>query len=493
MTTVERHLSDRARLHALAVRAMRERGLAPEFPRAALAEAASATPATSGDGLRDERNRLWCSIDNDDSRDLDQLSVAEERPGGVVRVLVAIADVDALAPKGSAIDVHAAVNTTSVYTPGAVFPMLPERFSTDLTSLGQDDDRLAIVIALDLAADATLVGSEVYRAVVRNRAKLAYNSVAAWLTGEGPLPAPAAAVPGLDAQLRLQDKTAQLLADRRHEQGALEFATLQTRPTFVGDTLQDLQADAPNRAKSLIENLMVAANGVTARFLEAKRFPSLRRVVKSPKRWDRIVAVAAEAKFTLPGAPDSRALNAFLAERRAADPDGFPDLSTTVIKLLGSGEYVMARPGEDPPGHFGLAVKDYTHSTAPNRRYPDLLTQRLLKAALAGKTSPYDDAVLTGLAEHCTRQEDNAEKVERQIRKSAAALVATNKVGQRFAGLITGASPKGTFVRVLVPPIEGKVVTGFQGLDVGDRVTVRLSHVDVDRGFIDFVLERQHG
>ena len=489
MTHPAQPQSDRARLRALAMRAMRERGLEPEFPQAALAEAAAASPATGNGGPRDQRGLLWCSIDNDDSRDLDQLSVAERLPGGGVRLLVAIADVDVLARQGSAIDAHAAVNTTSVYTPGAVFPMLPERLSTDLTSLGPGDDRLAIVIAFDVAADGTLAGSEVYQALVRNHAKLAYDSVDAWLVGQGPLPAAAAAVPGLDAQLRMQDDVAGTLAGKRHEQGALEFATLQTRPTFDGDTLRDLQAEVPNRAKRLIENLMVAANGVTARFLAAKGFPSLRRVVKSPKRWDRLVAVAAITGARLPATPDSRALNAFLAARRAADPDTFADLSTTVIKLLGAGEYVMARPGEDPPGHFGLAVKDYTHSTAPNRRYPDLITQRLVKAALAGRRSPYDDGALAALAAHCTTQEDNAEKVERQIRKSAAALMVTGRVGQTFEALVTGASPKGTFVRVMHPPIEGMVVSGHQGLDVGDRVTARLVRVDVEKGFIDFAVD----
>ena len=488
MTQPGRPLSDRARLRALAMRAMRERGLEPEFPHAALAEAAAAAAATGHDVPRDERARLWCSIDNDDSRDLDQLSVAEALPGDDVRVLVAIADVDVLAPRGSAIDAHAAVNTTSVYTPGAMFPMLPERLSTDLTSLGPGDDRVSIVIALVVGPDGTLTGSDVFRARVRNRAKLAYDSVDAWLTGQGPLPAAAAAVDGMDAQLRLQDGVAQALAGKRHELGALEFATIQTRPMFDGDTLEDLQADSPNRAKRLIENLMVAANGVTARFLQAKGFPSIRRVVKSPKRWDRIVAVAAITGDGLPDTPDARALNAFLAKRRAADPDAFADLSTTVIKLMGAGEYVLARPGDAPAGHFGLAVKDYAHSTAPNRRYPDLVTQRLVKAALAGQRSPYDEDALGTLAAHCTTQEDAAEKVERQMRKSAAALMVAGRVGQSFEALVTGASPKGTFVRVLRPPIEGMAVSGQHGLDVGDRVTARLSHVDVDRGFIDFAV-----
>ena len=480
--------SDRERLRALAIRAMRERGLDPDFSHEELAEAASvqSAPATTEEPVRDERRLLWCSIDNDDSRDLDQLSVAKALAGGETLVLVAIADVDAVVFKGSLIDRHAAVNTTSVYTPGAVFPMLPERLSTDLTSLGPGEDRLSIVIEFVVAPDGTLKSSDIYGARVRNHAKLAYNSVDAWLTGHGPLPDSAAATPGIDAQLTLQDGVAQALGRRRLDLGALEFTTIEARPDFDGDTLRDLRAETPNRAKALIENLMVAANGVTARFLDARGFPSIRRVVRTPTRWDRIVEIATRAGDRLPPMPDSRELSAFLLRRKVADPDSFPELSQTIIKLLGSGEYVVDPPGGDPPGHFGLAVKDYAHSTAPNRRYPDLLTQRLIKAALAGHACPYAVTELDRLAEHCTTQEDAANKVERQVRKSAAALVVASRVGQKFDALVTGASPKGTFVRVISPPIEGKVVSGEKGLDVGDRVRVRLSHVDVERGFIDF-------
>jgi exoribonuclease-2 len=471
---------------------MRERGLDPDFSQEELAEADAVQSAatTTEEPVRDQTALLWCSIDNDDSRDLDQLSVAEALDGGAVRVLVAIADVDAVVFKDSQIDRHAAVNTTSVYTPGAVFPMLPERLSTDLTSLGPGDDRLSVVVEFVVAPDGTLKSSDIYGSRVRNHAKLAYNSVDAWLIGRGPLPDAAAAAPGIDAQLKLQDGVAQALGRRRQELGALEFTTIEARPDFDGDTLRDMRAEVPNRAKALIENLMVAANGVTARFLDARGFPSIRRVVRTPARWDRIVEVAGTAGDRLPRVPDSRALNAFLQRRKAADPDRFPELSQTIIKLLGSGEYVVDPPGGDPPGHFGLAVKDYTHSTAPNRRYPDLLTQRLVKAALAGHACPYALAELNRLAEHCTTQEDAANKVERQVRKSAAALVVASRVGEQFDALVTGASSKGTFVRVISPPIEGKVVSGEKGLDVGDRVHVRLSRVDVDRGFIDFSAAR---
>ncbi len=481
--------SDRARLRQIAIRAMRERGLDPAFPPGALAEAAAlgGAPHATEEPTRDLRTLPWCSIDNDDSRDLDQLSVAEPLPGGVVRILVAVADVDSGVPKGSAIDDHAAVNTTSVYTPAAIFPMLPERLSTDLTSLADQQDRLSIVIDFVVNSGGDITSSDVYGAMVRNHAKLAYNAVGAWLAGGEAFPAAAAAVPGMDEQLRTQDAAAQALRRRRHERGALSFETVEAQAVFDGESLHEMRAQEPNRAKQLIEDFMVAANGVIARFLDARGFPSLRRVVKSPERWDRIRALAAGLGDALPAEADSAALNAFLVRRKQAAPDTFADLSLSLIKLLGSGAYVVDPPGVEPPGHFGLAVRDYTHSTAPNRRYPDLITQRLVKASLAEHPAPYAIAELERLAAHCTRQEDAASKVERQVRKSAAALLVSSRVGERFDAIVTGASPKGTFVRVSAPPIEGKLVGGERGLDVGDRVPVQLSAVDVDRGFIDFL------
>jgi len=481
--------SDRARLRAIAIAAMRERGFDPEFPPAALAEAgALAGPPTRSDTqTRDLRPLLWCSIDNDDSRDLDQLSAAEALADGATKVFVAIADVGAAVPKGSPVDRHAALNTTSVYTPAMIFPMLPERLSTDLTSLNDHEDRLSVVVEIVVSSGGEVAASDVYGAQVRNRAKLAYNAVGAWLSGDGPLPPAAAAVPGMDAQLRMQDDVAQALNQVRYEHGALDFETVEVQHVFDGDSLREVQPSAPNRARKLIENLMVAANGVTARFLDQHNSPSLRRVVKSPERWDRIRALAAELGDQLPEAADSRSLAAFLTRRKQVDPETFPDLSRTVIRLLGSGEYVVDPPGAEPPGHFGLAVRDYTHSTAPNRRFPDLITQRLVKAVLAGQTSPYTLDELERLAAHCTKQEDAANKVERQVRKSAAALVLESRIGAGFDGIVTGASNKGTWVRVGNPPIEGKVVKGERGLDVGDRVRVRLTGVNVERGFIDFV------
>ena len=478
----------RGELREIARRAMRERGLEPDFSPTVLAETGAITkPAEDRDpAIRDLRGLLWASIDNDDSRDLDQLSVAEPAGGDAVTILVAVADVDAVVGKGSAIDGHAQTNTTSVYTAAEVFPMLPEKLSTDLTSLGEGGERLAVVVEMTVGADGAATGGDVYRARVVNHAKLAYDAVAAWLDGAAPAPPRVAAVPGLDAQLRLQDRVAQAMKALRHHRGALSLETLEPRAVFDGDVLTDLRPDEANRARELIEDFMIAANGVTAKFLEARGFSALRRVLRAPERWERIVALAADLGERLPGAPNARALEAFLAARRRADPARFPDLSLSVVKLLGSGEYVLDPPGGAPHGHFGLAVRDYTHATAPNRRFPDLITQRLLKAALATQPAPYTDAELAALARHCTEAEDNAAKVERQVRKSAAALLLASRIGERFDAIVTGAGDKGTWVRVLKPPVEGKVVRGVEGLDVADRVRVELVRTDVERGFIDF-------
>jgi VacB/RNase II family 3'-5' exoribonuclease len=388
---------------------------------------------------------------------------------------------------GSALDRHARTNTTSVYTPPRNFPMLPERLSTDLTSLNPGEDRLAVVAEIAVADDGVCHESTVYRALVHNHAKLAYHAIGSWLEGDGPPPAAVAAVPGLAENLKLQDRVAQQLKAHRHEHGALELETMEVRAEFAGDTVARLEVDKPNRAKILIEDFMIAANGSIARFLEAQGFPLLRRVVRSPQRWQRIVALAAEFGEQLPGEPDAPALNAFLLKRRAADPLRFPDLSLTIIKLLGRGEYVAGFPGQAAVGHFGLAVSEYTHSTAPNRRYPDLVTQRLVRAALARHEVPYDKDELGALAAECTLKEDGAQKVERMVRKAAAACLLTSRIGQQFDGVVTGASAKGTWVRVFDPPVEGRVERGQEGLDVGDRVRVQLVRTNPERGFIDFV------
>lgn len=474
-------------LRDIARRAMKDKGLLPDFAPAVVAQAAAIPgPAVASGPIRDLRNLLWASIDNDDSLDLDQLSVAVPGDGGTVRVLVAVADVDALVARDSAIDGHARANTTSVYTPAEIFPMLPARLSNDLTSLGEGQPRLAIVIDMAVAPDGSVGASDIYRAVVLNRAKLAYDGVAAWLRGEAPPPPRLAAVPGLEDQIRLQDRVAQAMKGLRHTRGALTLETIEARVVFNGDLLADLRVEEKSRARELIEDFMIAANGVTARFLERHGLPSLRRVLRSPERWERIVALAATFGDPLPSRPDGRALEGFLTKRRQADPEHFPDVSLSVVKLLGRGEYVLELPGQGVEGHFGLAVRDYSHSTAPNRRFPDLVIHRLLKAALEGRARPYAQAELTEIARHCTEQEDNATKVERLVRKSAAALLMQGRIGERFEGIVTGASEKGTFIRIASPAAEGMVVEGAEGLDVGDRAVVTLVHTNVERGFVDF-------
>ena len=479
-------------LAELARQAMIDRGLEPDFDAEIEREVAALRPPRLDDtALRDLRELPWCSIDNDDSRDLDQLTFAETERDGNVRVYVAVADVDVLVRKDSAIDRRAAHNTTSVYTPARIFPMLPERLSTDLTSLNEHEERQAMVCEVLVRDDGHVSDGQVYFARVYNHAQLAYDSVAAWLDGETEMPEAMRRVRGLDEAIRLQDRVADRMRERRHENGALDLETIEPRAVMRNGQVVELRREKRNNARLLIEDFMIAANGVTARFLERKRLSSIRRVVRSPERWDRIERIAEELGEKLPPDPDPIALEKFLVRRRKADPMRFPDLSLDVVKAMGAGEYVLERAGEDAPGHFGLAVRDYAHSTAPNRRYPDLITQRLVRAAIAGEAAPYSDAELARLAEHCTAQEDAANKVERQMRKSAAALLLSSRIGEKFEGVVTGASSKGTWARVFDPPVEGKVVRGAKGLDVGDRVRVKLLSVDVERGFIDFARQRR--
>lgn len=476
----------RSILQDIAKRAMLKRGLFPDFSPQVYTEIGKInTPAAITDGsLLDLTGLQWSSIDNDDSHDLDQLSVAETMPDDSVKILVAVADVDSLVNKKSAIDIHAQHNTASVYTAASIFPMIPELLSTNLTSLNVNEDRLAIVIEMMIGTDGSLNNTNIYRARVRNKAKLAYNSVSAWLEG-GDIPEAISSVHGLDENLHIQDRTAQSMKNLRHIHGALSLETIEARPVFEGDTIHDLQIEKKNRAKNIIEDFMIAANGVTARYLSSKNFPSIRRVVRTPKRWDRIVMIAGEYKFALPAAPDSKALEEFLKKQKTIDPVGFPDLSLAVIKLLGAGEYIAELSGEIATGHFGLAIKDYTHSTAPNRRYADLITQRLLKSAMEKKPSPYNKDELDILAKHLTEKEDAINKVERQVGKSAAALLLESRIGEKFDAIVTGASEKGTWVRLLNVPVEGKLIHGFEKLDVGNRIHVQLVSTDVERGFID--------
>ncbi|HEX8171842.1 MAG TPA: RNB domain-containing ribonuclease [Thermoanaerobaculia bacterium] len=469
--------------------AMVERGLEPEFDDAAQRQLDGIRGAARDDdkSVRDLRELAWCSIDNDDSRDLDQLTWAEDRGDGNVRILIAVADVDALVEKDTPIDLHARHNTTSVYTAAKIFPMLPEKLSTDLTSLNEGEDRIAMVVDMNVCDDGSVSQGDVYRALVHNHAKLAYDRVAAWLDGTDDEPEKVTAVPGLAENLRLQDRTADLMRALRHEHGALDLETIEARPVIRDGQVVDLQQSRRNNARLLIEDFMIAANGATARFLAARKLPSIRRVVRSPERWDRIEKIAEELGERLPPDPDARALEEFLVRRRKADPTRFPDLSLSIVKAMGAGEYVVEEAGTEPIGHFGLAVKDYTHSTAPNRRYPDLITHRMVKAALRNAQPPYTLDELGELARHCTDQEDAANKVERQVRKAAAALMLSDRIGSTFDGIVTGASAKGTWVRIFHPPVEGKLVHGAQGLDIGDRVKVKLTDVNVERGFIDFV------
>jgi exoribonuclease II len=464
------HEHQRAELRDIAEQAMRERGLAPEFSPAAIRQLQDIKTSSDeqGHGIRDTTALLWCSIDNDDSRDLDQLTVSETLADGSVRILVAIADVDALVPKDSPIDQHARKNTTSVYTSARIFPMLPEQLSTDLTSLNPGVERLAMVTAMTIRPNGDVTDSEIFRARVHSKAKLAYDSISEWIDGKGALPEAAARVPGLDQQLRTQDSVAQQLRARRREQGSLEFQTFQPKAVFDGERVVEIRQQVQNRARQLIEEFMIAVNGVTARYLASKKRAGLRRE-------------------TLPNEPDSPALERFLAKARKRDPVRFPDLSLVIVKLMGSGVYVVEVPGGPPVGHFGLAVRDYTHSTAPNRRFPDLITQRLLKAAIAGERAPYPNAELAHLAAHCSEQEDDATKVERQVRKSEAAMLLETRIGETFDGVITGESKGLTWVRIFAPPAEGKINVR-RGVRIGDLVKAKLIATNVERGYIDFEL-----
>lgn len=483
-------LADQLDLTELAHDLMRQHGLTPEFPGQVKKEVAAlpATPdARDSAGVRDLRSLLWSSIDNPESRDLDQVEYAEHLTDGTIRLMIGIADVDALVPCNSATDQHAAHNTVSVYTGVVVFNMLPERLATDLTSLNEGADRLAVVVELRIAADGRVADSRVLRAWVHNHAKLDYQTVGTWLDG-GPAPTPIANNAALEQQLRIQTDAANRLQRLRDEAGALNIETIEARTVVVDGKVVDITVVAPNPAREIIENFMVASNVAMAGFLNDNGMPAIRRVVRTPRRWDRIVEIASGLGDTLPGEPDIKALSAFLEKRKRAAPADYSDLSMTVVKLLGAGEYVLDPRNGDAPdsGHFGLAVAEYAHSTAPNRRYPDLINQRLAKAVLAGQPSPYTDAELDRLARHCTKQEDAARKVERTMRKAAAAAMMSTRIGETFAAIVTGASKKATYVRLVAPPVEGRVIKGEAGLDVGATVNVRLVNVDAEAAHIDF-------
>lgn len=468
---------------------MRAEGFIPDFPPQVLAEVNSlktGVAASSAPNVRDLRALLWSSIDNTESRDLDQVEWAEKLPDGKIRVLVGIADVDSVVKQNSATDLHANANGTSVYTGGPVFPMLPEKLSTDLTSLRADADRLAIVIEFVIGNGGEVANENVFGAILRNQAKLGYERVAQWLEGKAKNPSDTFMVAGLEAQLRLQQEASERLARFRREHGALALGGVESVPVIVDNQVTQFAMLERNPARDIIEGFMVTANVAMARFLRGKNSPALRRVVRTPKRWDRIQALAEQCGETLPAEPDSRALSEFLARRKKSDPTRFPELSLSVLKSLGPGEYVVEHPGTEHEGHFGLAVNDYTHSTAPNRRYADLLTQRLLKSVIGGTNITFTEADLTTLAAHCTEREAAARTVERFLKKVAAAAMLSSRIGEVFEGIVTGVTPKGTFARLLTVPAEGRIMSGEKNLDIGYKVQVRLIGVDMDKGFIDF-------
>src|SRR5882672_1631705 len=481
-------------LRSAAVAAMVKNGFEPDFSPAVMSEVRSLHEPSDDPlppGVRDLRDLPWSSVDNQESRDLDQIEVAERLADGSIRVRIGVADVDTLVRLGSAADNHASTNTTSVYTGVAVFPMLPDRLSCDLSSLNEGENRLAVVVEFDVAAEGALGKASVYRALVHNKAKLTYEGVGLWLEAKGPAPPAIAASSELREQIRIQDEAAQRLRKARSIAGALDFESVEARPVVVHGKVVDLAVDRRNRARDMIEDFMVAANRSVATYLLERGSPSLRRVVREPKRWDRIVALAAEVGEVLPEKPDNVSLSAFLARRRAADPEHFADLSLSVVKLLGPGIYVLERRLGDrrEAGHFGLAVTDYVHSTAPNRRFADLVTQRMLRSAASGGAPPYSHAELIEIASRCTERGEAARKVERTMRKVAGASMLAERVGEDFAAVVTAASPKGIYARVLNPPVEGRIVRGGRGLDVGDTVRLTLVVADPARGFIDFAHE----
>ena len=486
----ERTQNQRAELARIAVGVMIIRGLEPEFSNKVDDQLRSINePAhESTASYHDLTNLLWCSIDNDDSLDLDQITVAEKMPDGEIKLFVAIADVDALVKMDSPVDDHAYINTRSVYTSARIFPMLPTKLSNNLTSLNPNQDRLAMVCEMRFSKHAEMLGSSIYMAKVRNQSQLAYDAVSAWLDNRGPMPEGVKRLQGLGEQLKIQDELAQKLRVIRHERGSLEFDIFQPKASFINDEIAEISQQAHNRARQLIEEFMIATNGCTSRFLAEAGIFSMRRVVRSPERWLRIVQVAADRGYKLPKQPDSQALEVFLAKEHRTDPVRFPDLSLVIVKLMGSGEYIVEKPRGHPVGHFGLAVTDYMHSTAPNRRYPDLITLRLIKSVLFGQKPPYSVEELKALALHCTIQEDISKRVERQVRKSEAALLLSSRIGQYFDGIISGVNERDTWVRIFNPPVEGKLVHSPKDLPVGHLVRVKLINTHVERGFIDFVV-----
>ena len=487
--TFNHHHYSRKDIARIATHAMVERGLEPEFSPAVMQQVdkINAPGEDLDPNIFDLTELLWCSLDNDDSRDLDQLTVAEELKNGLIKIFVAIADVDAVVKKDTPIDQHAKMNAASIYTSARIFPMLPEKLSTNLTSLNPDEDRLAIVVEMVIDKEGFVTSPHVYRAKVRNKAQLAYDAISDWIDGKIPPPEALAKVKGMAEQLQIQDKTAQIIRKRRRAQGSLELEIFEPKAIFEGEKVVGIVQQVQNRGRQLIEEFMIATNECTAKFLAVQGHSSLRRVVRSPEKWLRIVELAKRYGESLPSQPNSKALSIFLARQHQSDPIRFPDLSLVIVKLMGSGEYVVERPNAEPVGHFGLAVRDYTHSTAPNRRYPDLITLRMIKSALQQKKPAYSNDELELLAAHCSSQEDAARKVERRVRKSEAALVLSSHINQTFDAIVTGKSITATWVRIFDMPVEGMLSDGLPDLEVGRKLRVKLVSTNVEKGFIDFV------
>jgi VacB/RNase II family 3'-5' exoribonuclease len=474
-------------LYELAEKAMITNGFTPEFPRNVIESAKNeAETKLNFANIRDLRKLIWSAIDDASSRDLDQVEFVEKLSNGDIKILVGIADVDEFVEQNSVIDAHAAKNTISVYTGSRTFPMLPEELSTDATSLLNNVDRLGIVIEMIISNDGNVVSNDIYRAILHNYAKLSYEEVGAWLDENTEVPAKIQAVKGLETQIRLQLEAASHLKKLREKNGALQFESVETSPVIKDGNITGLKVTQRNSARDIIENFMIAANVTMAEYLENHESISLRRIVKTPARWDGIVKIAATFGVNLPETPDSNALSNFLESRKKADPSHFPDISLSIVKLLGPGEYVVQKLGEEVEGHFGLAVRDYAHSTAPNRRYADIITQRLVKAVLGKSATPYTVEALENIANHCNERLSAARKVERQMRKTIAASVLADRIGEEFEAIVTGVKSIGTFARLLHPPADGRIINGEKGLDVGDKIRVKLVGTNPYKGFIDF-------
>jgi exoribonuclease-2 len=479
-------------LRVVARQALLDRGINIDFPASVVTEAREAVePNYKKLGVRDLTNWLWSSIDNDDSRDLDQIEYLDISTQGKWVLYVAIADVEYFVRKGSALDKYAATNTCSIYTGVQVFPMLPNELSTDLTSFNQGKTRLAVVTETHISKDGEVVSSTVFPAIVKNQARLAYDAVAAWLEGVTPERDPTGSIeklsrnPALQDQIREQEKVAISLRKHREARGALDFVSPQLRATTTPDGKVEVGAQYANRATIIIQEFMVATNEAVDQFLQEKKLPSIQRIVREPKNWPRMAEIASVHGTTLPPKPDGKALQEFLAVQRKRDPHNFPELSLAMIKLLGRGEYVVKTHARDSLGHFGLATPNYAHSTAPNRRYPDLITQRMLKAAFSQKDSPYSLEELDAIAQRCSAKEDDSNRIERQVQKSVAALALRERIGDIFPALVTGVNEDGTWVRVVDPPVEGKLQAD-RPFKVGDHVKARLTKTNPMRGFLDF-------